>query len=139
MGVRCDKLKPIDITWTDSELARIIGDRLAFFSNKRITSLDQIISNKYSEVVLQLANCSPRHLIILLSKIYDEQATVDDTCSRFSDNAIEKGLINFAKTFDFGTYYAGKNPETIRKIVGELIRVHKIEFETKDLIETFKI
>lgn len=139
MGVRCDKLKPIDITWTDAELKKIIGDRLAFFSNRKIVSLEQIISDKYTESVLQIANCSPRHLIILLSIIYDEQATVDDTCSQFSDEAIEKGLNNFARTFDFGTYYAGTNPDTMRKIVGELLKVHKVEFETKDLIEAFKI
>jgi len=139
LGVRYDKLKPVDITWTDAELEKIIGDRLSYFSNKKITSLKQIIPEKYMDTVLQLANCSPRHLIILLSKIYDEQGNIDNTNRKFSNEAVEKGLSNFSKTFDFGTYYAGTSLEAIRKTVNEILKVNKIEFETKDLIATFKI
>lgn len=139
LGVRCDKLKPVDITWTDNELESILGDRLAYFSTNRITSIDKIISDKYIETIFKLANCSPRHLIMLLSKIYDEQATINDEAKQFCDEAVEKGLANFVCTFDFGIYYAGEKLDTIQKAIKRLLRVSKVEFETKDLIDVFKI
>lgn len=139
MGVRYDKLKPIDITWTNSDLKKILGDKLAYFSDKKINDIQQIVSEKYVETILHLANGSPRHLIILLSKIYDEQTTIDESVKTFCDEAVEKGLANFASTFDFGIYYSGEKLKIMRKIVKEVLRVQKIEFQTKDLIDTFKI
>ncbi len=139
LGVRYDKLKPIDITWTDAELKRIIDGRLSYFSDKKVQCLENIIPGEYINSIYDLSQQSPRHMIILLSKIYDEQATTDETVTIFTKEAIEKGLANFAMSFDFCAFYAGVKPETMRKTVQEIVKVHKNEFETRDLISAFKI
>lgn len=43
-GVRCDKMKPVDISWEDEEILNIINCRLQYFSDKSIASLWNIVS-----------------------------------------------------------------------------------------------
>ena len=138
-GARFDKLKPIDITWTNGELEKITGDRLAYFSNKKITSLSQIMPTEKIGTVLRLAHGSPRHLISLLAKIHDEQININEEYHVFSKEAIEKGFADFAASFDFGTIHAGTNKGTLGTTIDILLRINKLEFEVKNLIDTYKI
>lgn len=138
-GLRCDKLKPIDITWTNSELLTIINDRLNYFSSGKITSLWDIVSCKYEESIFTIVNQSPRQLIILLSKIYDEQANIDCSNPQLTNQAVDEGIANFAKTFDFVTYYAGVTPKLMKRMVLEILKVHNLEFGSKDLVAVLKI
>lgn len=138
-GVRYDKLKPIDITWSDDELMRIINYRLAHFSNGKVTSLWNIVSEKHKQDILSLASQSPRQLLILLSKVYDEQAGMDCTATAICDDAVKQGLLSYAKDFDFVTYYVGSNAKSISRCVKELLQVNKVEFGSKDLVAEFKI
>lgn len=136
-GVRYDKLKPIDITWSDDELMRIINYRLAHFSNGKVTSLWNIVPEKHKQDILSLASQSPRQLLILLSKVYDEQAGME--CTAICDDVVKQGLLNYAKDFDFVTYYVGSNARSIVRCVKELLQVNKVEFGSKDLVAEFKI
>lgn len=139
LNVRFDKIRPIDVTWKDDEVLSIINDRLSFFSDKKVKELASIVPSQYIPSIMALSNQSPRHCITLLSKIYDEQATIDESVSVFSDDAIKNGLPNFVKSFDFGTFYAGSNPKTIRNVIREIMRVSKNEFVTKDFMDKLKI
>lgn len=139
VGVRYDKLKPIDITWSNEELNDIINNRLSYFSDKKVIELKSIIPEKHIDTIIELTKQSPRHLIMLLSKIYDEQITIDAKSTMFCNDAVEKGLANFAQNFDFGTFYGGNNPETVKKTVKTLLKIQKVEFESQDIVAAYKI
>lgn len=138
-GVRCDKMKPVDISWEDEEILNIINCRLQYFSDKSITTIWNIISEKYRKDVLFLAGQSPRQLLTLLSYIYDEQASIDCNSKELSDEAVKLGLSHYANTFDYVTYYAGANPKSLTRAIKELFKVSKVEFGSKDLVAAFKI
>ena len=75
----------------------------------------------------------------MLSKIYDEQTSIDNNACLLSDIATEEGIIDFAKTFDFVTYYAGVDPKLMKRMIREILKVNKLEFGSKDLVGVFKI
>lgn len=141
MGVRFDKFKPIDITWTDNELKKIIDKRLLHFSNNQLR-LESILPNPtYITQLIQLAYKSPRHLIILLSRIYDEQEIIDSNVKQFSVDAIEKGMIVYAKSFDFPSLYPGEKGKKayIVNVINRMLKVGKMEFKSSDLVSVFKV
>jgi hypothetical protein len=141
LGVRFDKFKPVDVTWTDKELKAIIDDRLKYFSNQKIDLKRLLPDISCLDRLIKLAYKSPRHLIMLLSRIYDEQEMINSGSSLFSTEAIEKGILTFSKSFDFPTLYPGvaSRKDYIVKVVNRLLRIGKLEFETKDIISVFKI
>lgn len=141
MGVRFDKFKPIDITWTDTELKEIIDKRLLHFSNQKLTLEAILPDSKYIVQLIHLAYKSPRHLIILLSRIYDEQEIIDANVTQFSVDAIEKGIIIYAKSFDFPSLYPGEKGKKayIVNVINRILKVGKIEFKSSDLVSAFKV
>lgn len=140
IGGRYDKFKPINITWTEDELRKIIDERLKHFSNRKVTIESILPDSEYVNKILKLAYKSPRHLIMLLSKIYDEQITVNTNVNKFSEEAIAKGILNYAKTFDFPSLYPGEKGKKsyIVNVVNRMIKVGKVEFQSTDLVNTFK-
>lgn len=141
MGVRFDKFKPIDITWMDTELKEIIDKRLLHFSNQKLTLEAVLPDSKYISQLIRLAYKSPRHLIILLSRIYDEQEIIDANVTQFSVDAIEKGIIVYAKSFDFPSLYPGEKGKKayIVNVINRMLKVGKIEFRSSDLVSVFKV
>lgn len=140
IGGRYDKFKPINITWTEDELHNIINERLKHFSNRKV-SIESILPNTDSvQRILSLAYKSPRHLIMILSKIYDEQEIIDPNVKQFSEKAVEAGILNFAKSFDFPSLYPSeKGKKTyIVNVVNRMLKVGKVEFQSTDLVNTFK-
>lgn len=102
-GVRFDKFEDIDIEWDDAELESLIDKRLLFFSiNKEcpvtLQSLFPVKSNK--QLILRLANKSPRSLIKLLGILYSlEHNSVP--IKSFSLDAISKGTLQYCMKFDY--------------------------------------
>ncbi len=141
LGVRFDKFKPVDVTWTDKELKAIIDDRLKYFSNQKVDLKRLLPDISCLDKLINLAYKSPRHLIMLLSRIYDEQEMINSDVTSFSIEAVEKGILTFSKSFDFPTLYPGvaSRKDYIVKVVNRLLRIGKLEFETKDIISVFKI
>lgn len=141
MGVRFDKFKPIDITWVDNELKDIIDKRLLHFSNKKLTLEAVLPDSKYISQLIRLAYKSPRHLIMLLSRIYDEQEIIDSNVTQFSVEAINKGIVVYAKTFDFPSLYPGEKGKKayIVNVINRMLKVGKAEFQSSDLVSVFKV
>lgn len=140
MGARFDKFKPIDITWTDYELKVIIDKRLLHFSNQKLKLEDILPESKYIEQLIRLGYKSPRHLIMLLSRIYDEQEIIDFNSTQFSVVAIDKGIEVYTKAFDFPSLYPGEKGKKayIVNVINRMLKVAKTEFESSDLVSVFK-
>lgn len=140
-GVRFDKFKPIDITWTDEELKNIVEKRLSYFSNKSISIMNIIESEEDRAKVFYLAYKSPRHLIILLSRIYDEQAILNEKVKVFEVNALLRGYTSFITNFDYPSLYPGKSSKKdyIITVINKILRLKKLQFEVKDWTTEYKI
>lgn len=101
-GVRFDKFQDIDIRWKDEDLVNIVNKRLLFYSDNMNSpvSLESLIpDDELRNTVVTLAGKSPRSLIILLNKItYSEE---NDNVNAFNRHAIENGMLQFCKSFDY--------------------------------------
>ena len=113
-GVRFDKFQDIDISWRDEELEHIIDKRLYYYSiNKKVpVTLSSLIPfDNDRRTILCLAGGSPRSLISLMSRLYDEEMGNDAACGdvvSFSSETISKGLVEFCQRFDYESLQPSK-------------------------------
>ena len=101
-NVRFDKFKDINIEWKTDDLERLINKRLLYYSvdKRNPVTLSSLIPNESDrQLVLKLADSSPRSLIRLLAELYYHE-TGEDIVS-FSPTAISKGLLDFCLKFDY--------------------------------------
>lgn len=134
--VRFDKFIPIDIGWSNDELLQIISKRLSYFAEGKQISLEDIVGKDYVNTILNVSSGSPRNLIILLHKIYLEQASLDENVKVFSEMAVQTGLRNFCANYEYEMLY----PESqIKKSIDKIMKVNKVSFEIKDLVDAYKV
>jgi len=133
--VRFDKSKPIDISWSNDELKRIIERRLQYFSDNKIKTLNQIITENSVQNIIQMAKGSPRQIIMLLSRIYEEQSKIDAHVERFSVHAIEEGTKVFCQYFEYQLFYPNSD---IEQSINRILKVNKNEFGIVDLASVTK-
>lgn len=133
--VRFDKSKPIDISWSDDELKKIIERRLQYFSDDKIQTLNQILSDESVENIIQMAQGSPRQIIMLLSRIYEEQSKMDAQVKRFSEHAIEEGTKVFCQCFEYQLFYPNSE---IKQSIDRILMMNKNEFEITNLASVTK-
>ena len=113
-GVRFDKFQDIDISWRDEELENIIDKRLYYYSlNKTVpVTLKSLIPfDNDRKTILSLAGGSPRALISLMSRLYDEEMgnnAVNSDVISFSSTTISKGLVEFCRRFDYESLQPSK-------------------------------
>ncbi len=136
--VRFDKFKEIDISWKKSNMEPLMDKRILYFSGNTRT-FSSLFENKVDlEDVITISNKSPRDLISCLSDIYDYQAS-NENSSIFESNSVSKGLIKFAKRYDYLSMYpsrTGKNKDVI-SMINYILRTHKINLTILDLNSTF--
>lgn len=139
-GIRYDKFKPIDINLSNNELEKILNKRLEFFSENKVIAITDIFEDNGVSGLLELANKSPRQLIVLISRIYDEQEAENAEVSRFSKEAQESGIMEYVCNFDFPSLYPGeKGKKTyIVSVVNTILKVGKSEFGSSDLVSVKK-
>lgn len=102
MGVRFDKFPTIDIRWNKGDMEKIINKRLLFFSKNQevpVTLNSLLPEPGMKDIVLELADFSPRLLIQLLGDI--NNCDHRESFSAFSADAIASGTMKFCKNFDY--------------------------------------
>ncbi len=112
-GVRFDKFQDIDISWRDEELEKIIDKRLSYYSvnkNVPVTMKTLVPIDGDRKMILELAGGSPRSLISLLSRLYDEETATSNQghIISFSSATISKGVIEYCKRFDYESLQPSK-------------------------------
>ncbi|MCT4618345.1 MAG: hypothetical protein N4A62_03040 [Marinisporobacter sp.] len=140
-GIRYDKFKPIDITWTSQNIINILQKRLNYFAMNKPYSSDNLVEEKKElDALIELSNNSPRDLIRLFSTIYDEQSIENTDVERFQDNTIYNGKIKFCRDYDFYSVFPSKvgTKEDIVSIVNKILKVGKVFFKSTNLVTEFK-
>lgn len=135
-GIRYDKFKPIDINWSNDELEKILNKRLEFFSKNDVIEAKNLFDESSISSLLNLANKSPRQLIVLISRIYDEQEAENANVTKFTLDAQNAGIMEYVCNFDFPSLYPGeKGKKTyIVSVVNTILKVGKSEFGSSDLV-----
>lgn len=140
-GVRFDKFRPIDVTWTTEEILQIINKRLSFFSNKTNNIQDLLADVTEKDGIIQLANFSPRDLFHLMANIYDEQSIIDSTTSYFTSEAIKKGKLKFCEEYEYYALFPsnrGSKDDVFRNI-NRLLKTGKTTLRSNDLASVLKV
>ncbi len=141
-GVRYDKFKPIDISWSVNEIEQIVQKRLNYFSiEEQIQFRDLVRKGKEVFYLIDLANRSPRDVIRLLSHIYDEQSMRDESVANFSSQNISRGKLKFAKNYDYNSLFPSRkgSKEDIHLNINRILNLRKKNFLIKDLIRELKV
>ena len=141
-NVRFDKFKDINIEWKTDDLERLINKRLLYYSvdKRNPVTLSSLIPNESDrQLVLKLADSSPRSLIRLLAELYYHE-TGEDIVS-FSPTAISKGLLNFCLKFD---YCSLQTENTKRKVdyfswLQKVLQIRRENFTYSDVCNAFNI
>lgn len=140
-GVRFDKFKPIDVTWSINDIAKILEKRLNYFhTNKKgiedITDPQEVLGDLYS-----LSNNSPRDLIRLFSTIYDEQSIDSPTSNILTLRSVELGKEKFAKEYDYYSLFPStkSKKENVINNINRVLRMAKEVIKIKDMISVLKV
>ena len=140
-GVRFDKIKPVDITWTPEQMDAILKKRVNFFSAKSLSHDHIFESVELKDKVISLASNSPRYMFRLLSVIYDQQNNTNSSASFFTNSSIDEGMLIFSRGFDFYAVFPGRRgtKDDVMTAVNRLLRVSKKKLTTKDFIDAYKV
>jgi hypothetical protein len=141
-GVRFDKFKPVDVTWTKDDILQILELRLLYFSIMQMNSINNLLEDDNQfDMLISLSNKSPRDLLHLLSYVYDQQAMIDINSTCLSKEAVDKGIITFVTEYDFYSKYPStkSRKQDIISTINKLLKLSKKEFEATDFVNEFKI
>lgn len=140
-GIRFDKFKPIDVTWTNEEIRDILDKRVKYFG-KNNTSIELLLEEK-SELnnLIQLSNRSPRDLLHLFAAIYDEQTLIDIHSKNLSTSSIDKGKLKFCKEYEYYALFPSKRntKEDVFRNINRLLKVGKITVKATDFATVLKV
>lgn len=146
-GVRFDKFQDIDISWRDEDLERIIDKRLEFYSiNKSVpVTLKSLVPlDNDRRVILSLADGSPRSLLLLLSRLYDEETgRMSDNVSftSFSATTISRGVIEYCRRFDYESLQPSKvsDKKNYYNWLEKVLQMQKPLFTVPEVASVFHI
>lgn len=140
-GVRFDKIKPVNMSWSNEQLVKMLNKRLKHFTVDE-TSYKSLIHNEADlDQIISLASGSPRYLFRLLSVIYDEQNNNNPISCVFEQEIISDSLKVYCKSFEFYAVFPGKRgtKDDVMTSVNRLLKIGKTEITTKDFVSTFKV
>lgn len=140
-GVRFDKFRPIDVTWTSQEIIEIINKRISFFSNKAKNIQDLLVDSNEKDGIIMLANYSPRDLFHLFANIYDEQSVIDSSSSYFSREAINNGKLKFCKEYEYYALFPSNrnSKDDVFRNINRLLKTGKTTLRSNDLASVLKV
>lgn len=140
-GVRFDKFRPIDVTWTNDEISEIINRRIKYFSDTPKKLEDYLVDVHEKSKIIELANSSPRDLFHLLSTIYDEQSLIDSNSTFFSREAINNGKLRFCKDYEYYALFPSNrnSKEDVFRNINRLLKNGKIIVKATDLGAALKV
>lgn len=103
-GVRFDKFKEVDLRWRKTELVDLMNKRLLYFSEDKsspVTFQALVPQKNDQDIILELADHSPRAFISLLGTIAAEEDQSQSPIKVFSANAFSRGCLMFCKKYDY--------------------------------------
>ena len=140
-GVRFDKFKPIDVTWTPQEMSEIIDKRVAHFSLLPRKLDDILVDVSVKDNLISLSNFSPRDLLHLLATIYDEQSVIDSNAAFFSREAITKGKLKFCRDYEYYALFPSNrnSKDDVFRNINRILKVGKTTLRATDIGSVLKV
>lgn len=140
-GVRFDKFRPIDVTWTNEEITEIINKRISFFSNNSKEIDDLLIDRNEKNGIIELANYSPRDLFHLLANVYDEQSVINSSSTCFTYEAINNGKLKFCKEYEYYALFPSNrnSKDDVFRNINRLLKTAKTKLRSNDLASVLKV
>lgn len=139
LGVRFDKVVPINIDLTTEELKEILAKRLEFYSSGTITNFDSIMNIEDTNIIYELADNSPRDMLRLLYFIYNAQENINDKSTVITQKAFDDGLEEFIYEYNFYYNYpimAQAQKFTVYEFIGNLYTLKNTIFTLKDYCDS---
>lgn len=140
-GVRFDKFKPVDVTWTSIEMCQIIDNRVKHFSINQKKLDDLLVDPNEKNALIDLANFSPRDLLHLLSTIYDEQSILDSSATFFSKEAILTGKLKFCSNYEYYALFPSKKntKDDVFRNINRILKTAKTTIRATDIAAILKV
>jgi hypothetical protein len=133
-AVRFDKIRNVEMSWTDAELREMIKRRVHVFSRGKVKDLTEIVDAGESvyPVVIKYATSSPREIVQVLDAIFSEHArhSTTETGAMITADSVARGLDQYSLKRVRDMY----PPETIRQI----LRLPKVLFASSDIQTAFR-
>lgn len=140
-GIRFDKFKPIDVSWTNEEITQILNERIRYFG-ETIKSADKLLEdNRELKELIELCNNSPRDLLHLFGSIYDEQTLIDIKSKYLSISSINKGKMKFCKEYEYYALFPSKrsSKEDVFRNINRLLKTGKTVLRATDFVTSLKV
>jgi len=140
-GVRLDKIGHVNVNWNNTEILEIIEKRISYFSDGSASFIKLFQSPDDVDLILSLANKSPRDLIILMNKIYTQQEQINPNLGLFSRISVNQGINEFLIHYNFKAKYPTQegSKQDIRTTILRLKKIGKSDFKIKDISNVYKI
>lgn len=96
---RPDRLEQFELSWSESDLKKMLSRRLEAFSGKRVHDLSQLTNAELAQplhfLVVLFAEGSPRDMIRICQEIVAEQLQINPDSTSIEIDAIAQGISKF--------------------------------------------
>lgn len=129
------------MTWTSQEISEITDNLIKFFSEIPKKIDDLLVDPRDKDVLVNLANFSPRDLLHLIATIYDEQSIIDSNASFFSRKAIVAGKLKFCIDYEYYALFpSNKNSkEDVFRNINRILKTAKTTLRANDIAAILKV
>ncbi|MCX8473795.1 MAG: hypothetical protein ORN85_09110, partial [Sediminibacterium sp.] len=140
-GIRFDKFKPIDVSWTSEEITQILNERIKYFGETTKQAEKLLEDNNELVKLIELSNNSPRDLLHLFGSIYDEQTLVDISSKYLSLQSINKGKMKFCKEYEYYALFPSKrnSKEDVFRNINRLLKTGKTTLRATNFVTSLKV
>lgn len=133
------------LSWNRRSLEKALNQRLLVFSGGKIMNYKQIfksdVKKESIDEIFELSNGNPRDLWHVLDCIFSKQYDLENDSGVIGTEAIENGVVEFVKNFNFYEYYprnpkAKSNTMDVYSYIKHLLKLDGIIEFTKNQLNT---
>lgn len=140
--VRTQKIYNPEIRWGYDDLQKAYDRRVSVYSSGAASSFESTVSPDVGPEqkieILKLSNSNPRDLWHLMDRIFRCQYGTDASAELISQQAVEQGMADFVRQFNFYEYYPRKanaraNSMDVYAFIRHLLRLDGATFTRNQL------
>ena len=141
-SIRTQKYYCPTLAWTKGDLLRVFKRRVQIYSDRDELDFDDFFAEDVTEedkdTIITLSNGNPRDLWHIFNDLFLQQFTMDENSNKISRSAVEHGLVEFVRNFNYFEYYPRKkgahaNTMDVYKYIAHLLKLSAYEFTANQL------
>lgn len=141
-NVRTQKYYCPELLWDNTDLLKAFSQRVKIYSSNKCNDFNSFFSDDVTDVIkeeiLHMANHNPRDLWHILDNVFKAQFKIDAISNKLSLSAVEFGIENFVKKFNYYEYYPRKkgarsNSMDIYSYINYLLKLSTDDFTANQL------